>query len=387
MQNTIAVAMSGGVDSSAAAWLLQQEGYEAAGVTMRLFRPEDLAPGCQGGCHALEDLEDARRVAEQLGIPHYTLDLSQRFAQAVMDPFAGAYEAGRTPNPCVVCNRTIKFGALLQEVRNLGYSLLATGHYAQVEQDAASGRFLLRQALHPEKDQSYVLWSLTQEQLAQVRLPLGGLSKDEIRSIAQEQGLISARKRDSQDICFVPNGDYAAFIQHRTGKAYPPGPFLDREEHVLGTHQGIIRYTVGQRRGLGVSSSQGRLYVQEVRAQDNAVVLGDNASLFHKTLTARELNLIPVERLDQPIRVRAKVRYRMAPQPATLEQTGPDSALVTFDQPQRAITPGQSVVFYDGALVVGGGVIDGTGQAGSRSTPHETYDIIKEPMPYESKKA
>ena len=208
--------------------------------------------------------------------------------------------------------------------------------------------------------QSYVLWSLTQAQLARVRLPLGRLSKEEIRTIAQEHGLVSARKRDSQDICFVPDGDYAAFLQHHTGREYPSGPFLDTSGNVLGTHQGIIHYTVGQRRGLGVSSSQGRLYVQQVRPENNAVVLGDNASLFRRTLTARELNLIPVERLDAPLKVWAKVRYRMAPQPAVLEQTGPDTALVTFQQPQRAITPGQSVVFYDGDLVVGGAVIQGT---------------------------
>ncbi len=360
MHNTIAVAMSGGVDSSVAAWLLRQEGWETAGVTLRLFQPEDLAPGRGEVCHALQDAEDARAVAAQLGIPHYTLDLSDRFAQCVMAPFAAEYEAGRTPNPCVVCNRTIKFGALLEEADKLGYSLLATGHYAQVERDESSGRFLLKKALHPEKDQSYVLWSLTQAQLARVRLPLGRLSKEEIRSIAQEQGLVSARKRDSQDICFVPDGDYAAFLRHHTGREYPSGPFLDASGNVLGTHQGIIHYTVGQRRGLGVSSSQGRLYVQQVRPEDNAVVLGDNTSLFRRTLTARELNLIPMERLEAPLKVWAKVRYRMAPQPAVLEQTGPDTALVTFEQPQRAITPGQSVVFYDGDLVVGGAVIQGT---------------------------
>ena len=226
-----------------------------------------------------------------------------------------------------------------------------------MERDESSGRFLLKKALHPEKDQSYVLWSLTQAQLARVRLPLGLLSKEEIRSIAQEQGLVSARKRDSQDICFVPDGDYAAFLQHHTGRKYPAGPFLDQSGNVLGTHQGIIHYTVGQRRGLGVSSSQGRLYVQQVRPEDNAVVLGDNASLFHKTLTARELNLIPVDRLDAPLKVWAKVRYRMAPQPALLEQTGPDTARVTFEQPQRAITPGQAVVFYQGEVCLGGATI------------------------------
>ena len=360
LQHTIAVAMSGGVDSSVAAWLLQQEGYQVAGVTIRLFQPEDLAPGCAAACHALRDLEDAGLVAAQLGIPHHTLDLSQAFAREVMDPFAAEYEAGRTPNPCVVCNRTIKFGALLTAVQAMGYSLLATGHYAQVEWERETGRYLLRQALHPEKDQSYVLWSLSQEQLSQIQLPLGRLSKEEIRALAAQHKMASAHKGDSQDICFVPDGDYAAFIRRRTGRLYPPGPFLDSQGHTLGIHQGLIHYTVGQRRGLGVSSSQGRLYVQRILPQENAVVLGSNAGLFHRTLTARALNLIPVAQLNQPLRVWAKVRYRMPPQPAVVEQTGPDTARVTFEQPQRAITPGQSVVFYDGPLVIGGGVIQGT---------------------------
>ena len=357
MHNTIAVAMSGGVDSSVAAWLLRQEGWETAGVTLRLFQPEDLAPGRGEVCHALQDAEDARAVAAQLGIPHYTLDLSDRFAQCVMAPFAAEYEAGRTPNPCVVCNRTIKFGALLEEADKLGYPLLATGHYAQVERDESSGRFLLKKALHPEKDQSYVLWSLSQAQLERVCFPLGGLSKEEIRAIAEEQGLVSARRRDSQDICFVPDGDYAAFLCHHTGRTYSPGPFCDPEGRVLGVHEGIIHYTVGQRRGLKVSSNQGRLYVKELCPQENRVILSDNQALFHRGLTGKELNLIPTERLDRPIRVQARIRYRMTPQPAWLEQTGPDTCRVTFDQPQRAITPGQSVVFYDGPLVVGGAVI------------------------------
>ena len=356
MGERIAVAMSGGVDSSVAAWLLQREGHELMGVTLRLFDRETP----EGTCGASDDLADARAVAERLGMPHQVLDCRTCFRERVIRPFAAAYEAGCTPNPCVDCNRGIKFGELLRRSLELGAEAVATGHYVRMERDGATGRCLLKKALHPEKDQSYVLWSLTQAQLARVRLPLGRLSKEEIRNIAQEQGLVSARKRDSQDICFVPDGDYAAFLQHHTGREYPSGPFLDTSGNVLGTHQGIIHYPGGQRRGLGVASSQGRLYVQQVRPEDNAVVLGDNASLFRRTLTARELNLIPVERLDAPMKVWAKVRYRMAPQPAVLEQTGPDTALVTFEQPQRAITPGQSVVFYDGDLVVGGAVIQGT---------------------------
>ena len=353
MGERIAVAMSGGVDSSVAAWLLQREGHELMGVTLRLFDRETP----EGTCGASDDLADARAVAERLGMPHQVLDCRTCFRERVIRPFAAAYEAGCTPNPCVDCNRGIKFGELLRRSLELGAEAVATGHYVRMERDGATGRCLLKKALHPEKDQSYVLWSLSQAQLERVCFPLGGLSKEEIRAIAEEQGLVSARRWDSQDICFVPDGDYAAFLCHHTGRTYSPGPFCDPEGRVLGVHEGIIHYTVGQRRGLKVSSNQGRLYVKELCPQENRVILSDNQALFHRGLTGKELNLIPTERLDRPIRVQARIRYRMTPQPAWLEQTGPDTCRVTFDQPQRAITPGQSVVFYDGPLVVGGAVI------------------------------
>ena len=344
----IAVAMSGGVDSSAAALLLRDEGHDLIGVTLRMFSPCGSKP---------DDTADAKAVAAQLGFPHHVLDCSDLFCREVMDRFVAAYEAGQTPNPCIECNRRIKFGALLNECLALGQEAVATGHYVRREFDPGSGRWLLKTALHPEKDQSYVLYSLTQEQLSRARFPLGALSKDEIRAIAAREGLASAHKSDSQDICFVPDGDYASFIRRHTGKVYPGGHFVNEAGDILGQHTGIIGYTVGQRRGLGVSSTQGRLYVKEVRPADNTVVLSDNSSLFSRTLLADGLNLIACSRLDGPTRLTAKARYRMAPQPCTAWQTGENTLCLTFDQPQRAITPGQAVVLYDGDTVVGGATI------------------------------
>ena len=341
----VAVAMSGGVDSSAAALLLQQAGHDLVGITMELFR---------GGA---SEGEDARSVARQLGFPHHICTLSDCFRARVMEPFVRSYEQGETPNPCINCNKHLKFGALLEAALELGCEKIATGHYVRSEYDPGSGRWLLKKAAHPEKDQSYVLYTLTQEQLSHSLFPLGGLSKDEIRAIAAHSGLASAHKSESQDICFIPDGDYSAFLRAFTGRDYPAGPFLDAAGNILGQHTGIVDYTVGQRRGLGVSSTCGRLYVKEVRPADNAVVLSDNASLFTSTLTAHNPNFIPFDRLDSPLRLRAKIRYRMAEQPCTVEPAGPDSLRVTFDQPQRAVTPGQAVVFYDGDCVIGGATI------------------------------
>ncbi len=346
MDETTAVAMSGGVDSSAAALLLRREGRPLLGLTLRLF---DSGEDC--AC------ADAAAVAGQLGFPHQTLDLCQEFRSKVIQPFIAEYERGRTPNPCVGCNRTMKFGALLQKAQALGCSSLATGHYAQTEYDSGSGRWLLKKASHGDKDQSYVLALLSQEQLSRSRFPLGNYSKEEVRAIAAEAGLVNAQKGDSQDICFIPGGDYGAFIRRYTGKDYLQGPFVYEDGTPLGRHTGIIDYTVGQRRGLGVSSQAGRLYVKAIRPADNTVVLSNNGSLYARTLEGEGLNLIACARLDGPVRLRAKIRYRMAEQPCVVEQTGENTVRLTFDQPQRAITPGQTAVFYEGDTVVGGAVI------------------------------
>jgi len=347
MADKLAVAMSGGVDSSVAAYLLREQGFDLTGVTLRLH-----------GCAGMEDASDARTVAEQLGFDHHVFDLSDHFRTCVMDHFVSEYEQGRTPNPCVECNRRVKFGALLDKAVELGCEAVATGHYARLDYHTPSGRWLLKTAIHPEKDQSYVLYCLTQSQLARSRFPLGGLSKEEIRAIALEQKLVNARKGDSQDICFIPDGDYAAFIRRHTGKDYPAGDFIAPDGSVLGRHEGIIAYTLGQRRGLGVSSANGRLYVTSIDPAANTVTLSDNAALFARRLEADHINFIPFDKLNAPLRVQAKARYRHKAQSATVEQVGEDRIRVTFDQPQRAMTPGQAVVLYDGDIVVGGGTID-----------------------------
>ena len=336
--------MSGGVDSSVAAFLIKDGGDECAGAIMRLLAQS-----------AEEDA--ARSVAERLGIPFHVFPLECEFRENVIKPFIDAYRAGLTPNPCVDCNRSMKFGKFLELARGLGMSHIATGHYAVVERDAASGRWLLRRGADMKKDQSYVLWTLTQEQLSRTLLPLGSLSKEEAREIAEAQGFSNAHKKESQDICFVPDGDYAAFIRETTGRDDEPGKFVDESGRVIGGHKGLIHYTIGQRRGLGLSLRD-PLYVRAKNAADNTVALCPESGLYSKTLTASRANLIAIGKLDRPMRLRAKIRYRAAEQRATVEQLSEDKIRIEFDEPQRAITPGQSVVLYDGDYVVGGGVID-----------------------------
>ena len=352
----VCVAMSGGVDSSVAAVLLQEQGYELSGVNLRMFHNEDLGESREKTCCSLADAEDAALVARRLGFPFYVLDFAQVFRDTVIRDFVEEYQAGHTPNPCAVCNREVKFGALLRRVQALGQDFLATGHYAQVERDPDSGRYLLKRAADRSKDQTYFLYMLTQDQLAHTLFPLGGLHKAEVRQIAETRGLVNARKHDSQDICFVPDGKYADFIERTTGHPSPTGPFLDREGRVLGQHKGLIRYTRGQHKGLGLSTEE-PLYVLEKDAAANTIRLGPDSALWTTELTAEQVNLISMPELTVPLRVTAKTRYSQREAAATVTSL-PDGCIhVVFDEPQRAITAGQAVVLYDGEYVVGGGTI------------------------------
>ncbi len=350
------IAMSGGVDSSVAAFLMKEAGYTCIGATMKLFANEEIGISGEHTCCSLEDVEDAKNVARTLGIPHYVFNFSERFRTEVMERFVRSYENGVTPNPCIDCNRYLKFDQLFRRAREIGCGFVVTGHYAWVERDPDSGRFLLKKALDAQKDQSYVLYSLNQEQLSHVQFPLGALQKEQVRRIAAEQGFVNAGKHDSQDICFVPGGSYADFIRNFTGKEYPPGDFVDEDGNVLGRHKGVIHYTLGQRKGLGLSFPQ-PMYVTAIDPVRNTVTLGPHASLFSRELTARDINLISVDHIDGEMRVKAKVRYRQQEQAALVCQTDGDELRIVFDEPQRAITPGQAVVLYDGDTVVGGGRI------------------------------
>lgn len=346
--------MSGGVDSSVAAYLMRNAGYDCIGVTMKLHaRAEDTLQRT-GSCCSLDDVEDARQVAHRLGIPYYVFNFSGDFDREVVERFVCAYESGTTPNPCIDCNRHLKFDRLYRRAQELGCNWVVTGHYARIVREGE--RYLLKKSTVPDKDQSYVLYALTQDQLAHTLFPLGDMGKDDTRCIAAEQGFFNADKPDSQDICFVPDGDYAGFICRYRGHGYPEGDFVDQTGRVLGRHKGIIHYTLGQRKGLGVAAGE-PLYVVRIDAEQNRVVLGKNADLFSRELDARDFNWIAYDEPNAPIRVKAKVRYRQAEQWATVTVSAPGQIHLVFDEPQRAITRGQAVVLYDGDTVVGGGVI------------------------------
>lgn len=350
------IAMSGGVDSSVAALLMKNEGYDCIGATMKLYTNEDANISRENGCCSLSDVEDAKSVAHKLNMPFYVFNFTDKFHECVIDSFIKAYENGRTPNPCIDCNRYLKFDKMLLRMKEINFDYVVTGHYARIEYDENSGRYLLKKAVDDSKDQSYVLYMLSQEQLSHIKFPLGGYTKSKIREIAEENGFVNARKHDSQDICFVPDGDYAEFIRRYSGKTFEKGEFTDKNGKILGTHNGIVNYTIGQRKGLGIAYTK-PLYVCDIQPETNRVVLGDNDDLFSDSLTADNVNLISCESLKTPVRVCAKVRYRHKEQPATAWQTEDGLLHVKFDEPQRAITKGQAVVLYDGDVVLGGGEI------------------------------
>lgn len=346
--------MSGGVDSSVAAYLMKQRGFDCIGVTMKLFSNEEIGCSRAKTCCSLEDVEDARSVAYRLGIPYYVFNFTEDFGRQVIDRFVAAYENGATPNPCIDCNRYLKFERLYRRAAELGCDRVATGHYARIVKQGE--RYLLKKAADESKDQSYVLYAMTQEQLAHTAFPCGALSKTQTRQIAEEQGFLNAEKPDSQDICFVPDGDYAAFIRRYTGKSYPDGPFVTTQGTTVGRHRGIIHYTIGQRKGLGVSSDR-PLYVQSIDAANNTVVLGEDRELFGTEVNAVNFNWIAFETPPDVLRAKAKIRYRHREQWATVEVTGENTVHLVFDAPQRAVTRGQAVVLYDGDTVLGGGEI------------------------------
>jgi len=358
MSARIVVGMSGGVDSSVAAALLVEQGFDVVGVTLRVWpwREAAEAPGRFGSCCSPETVEDARQVARHLGIPYYLLNTEREFDRTVIENFASEYGSGRTPVPCVVCNQKVKFGSLLGRARAWEATAVATGHYARVAQDPPTGRHLLFRGRDRRKDQSDFLWPLTQSQLAAARFPVGALAKDEVRAKARALGLPVADKPESMEICFVPDDDYRGFLRRRIPAAFQPGPIVDRAGKQLGTHEGLAAYTIGQRRGLGLAADR-PLYVLALDPDRNTVVVGDQDALDTRRLVAVEANFIPFDWPADEIRVLAKIRHSHAPAPALVRPAGDRRIEVIFDAPQRAITPGQSVVFYQDELVVGGGII------------------------------
>lgn len=354
MSKKALIAMSGGVDSSIATKLMKDAGYECIGCTMKLYDNEDVGISKGHTCCSLDDVEDARNVAVANEMPYYVLNFREGFNECVVRRFVDAYENGRTPNPCIDCNRFMKFDKLFIKAKELGCDYVVTGHYARIEQ--SGDKYILKKGLDDTKDQSYVLYSMTQEQLKHTLFPIGNLRKTEVREIAEENSFINANKPDSQDICFVPDGDYAKFIKRHTGKDYNRGKFIDLEGNVLGEHKGIINYTIGQRKGLGIAFKV-PLYVVDIRPEENVVILGDDKALFSTTLEAGDFNWISGEVPEGEIECKVKVRYRQKEQSARVITLDDNKVRIEFETPQRAITKGQAAVLYDGDVVLGGGTI------------------------------
>ena len=358
MKKRVMIGMSGGVDSSVAAYLLKEQGYDVIGVTMKLWQDDDdeLIEN-EGGCCSLAAVEDARQVAEKIGIPFYVLNFSEVFKEKVIEPFIDEYLNGRTPNPCIACNKHIKVDDFFNKARQIGCDYVATGLYAKIEKDEETGRYLLKKSVTDKKDQTYALYNLTQEQLEHTLLPIGEFEKERVREIAKEMGMDVHNKPDSQEICFVKDNDYAGYVKKHAKRRIDPGFFVDTKGNILGKHNGIVNYTIGQRKGLGIALGK-PMFVVDIDPVKNTVVLGDNEDIFNKGLIAKDVNLISIDDIKEPIRVQAKIRYSAKPSNATVTKIGENRIKIEFDEPQRAITKGQSVVMYDGDKVVGGGIIE-----------------------------
>ncbi len=352
----VVVGMSGGVDSSVAAWILKEQGYEVIGVTMQVWQEEDAqAQEENGGCCGLSAVEDARRVAAMLDIPYYVMNFKSEFKEHVIDYFVDEYLRGRTPNPCIACNRYVKWESLLKRSMDIGADYIATGHYARIAR-LPNGRYAIKNSASSAKDQTYALYSLTQSQLSHTLMPVGDYTKEEIRKIAAKLGLRTADKPDSQEICFIPDHDYARFIEQEAGQVKGPGNFVTADGRVLGRHKGITHYTIGQRKGLGIAMGV-PVFVTKICPQSNEVVLGSNEEVYGDTLYADKLNYMSIPGLEEELQVTAKIRYSHKGAPCTIANAGDGKVICKFQEPVRAITPGQAVVFYHGDTVVGGGTI------------------------------